>query len=107
MLHVLEVLMRNYQPILAHFENPASDREASGTIEVRAKPVTQSLQRYSMLLLSYLMLDIFHRLKHHNLLFQQKGLSLHMFSDRLHTTTVALVATQVRNHCLKLSVIMC
>lgn len=102
MLHALEALIRNYRPILAHFEKPASDREASVAIKVRAKPVTQSLQQYSMLLLSYLMLNIYHRLKHHNLLFQQKGLSLHMFSDRLQTTTLALVAMQVRNHCLKL-----
>jgi len=91
--------MRNYRPILVHFENHASDpndREASAAMKGRAKLVQHTLKQYNMLLFIHLMLDVLQELKHLSLLFQQEGLTLQMVSDGLQTTSLALVAMQVR-----------
>lgn len=58
--------MRNYRPILLHFENHASDpndREASA-MKGRAKLVQHTLKQYNMLLFIHLMLDVLQELKH-------------------------------------------
>jgi len=98
MSHALEALMRNYRPILVHFENHASDpndREASAAMKGRAKLVQHTLKQYNMLLFIHLMLDVLQELKHLSLLFQQEGLTLQMVSDGLQTTSLALMAMQV------------
>ncbi|KAJ8375727.1 hypothetical protein SKAU_G00063070 [Synaphobranchus kaupii] len=97
MSHALEALMRNYRPILMHFENHASDpndKEASAAMKGRAKLVQKSLKQYKMLLFIHLMLDVLQELKQLSLLFQRDGLTLQMVSDGLQTTTLALVAMQ-------------
>ena len=99
--HALEVLMRNYKPLLVHFENHASDphdREASVAMKGRAKLMLKSLKQYSTLLFIHLMLDILHELKQLSLLFQKDGLTLQMVSDGLQTTCMFFVAMQVRNN---------
>ncbi|CAM4687216.1 unnamed protein product [Leuciscus chuanchicus] len=84
MSYALEALMRNYRPILVHFENHASDpndREANAAMRGRAKLVQHTLKQYNMLLFIHLMLDVLQELKHLRLLFQQEGLTLQMVSD--------------------------
>ena len=66
--------MRNFRPILVHFESHASgglDREASAAMKGRAKHVLQSLRQYSMLLFIHPMLGVLQELKHISLLFQK------------------------------------
>ncbi|XP_056464859.1 zinc finger protein 862-like [Gadus chalcogrammus] len=89
--------MRNYKPLLVHFENHASDphdREASAAMKGRAKLMLKSLKQYSTLLFIHLMLDILHELKQLSLLFQKDGLTLQMVSDGLQTTCMFFVAMQ-------------
>ncbi|XP_049450379.1 E3 SUMO-protein ligase KIAA1586-like [Epinephelus fuscoguttatus] len=65
--HALEALMRNYKPLLVHFENHASDpndREASAAMKGRARLILKSLKQYRTLLFIHLMLDILQELKH-------------------------------------------
>lgn len=93
--------MRNYKPLLVHFENHASDpndREASAAMKGRAKLIMTSLKQYSTLLFIHLMLDLPQELKHLSLLFQKDGLTLQMVSDGLQTSCMAFVAMQVRNN---------
>ncbi|KAJ8386092.1 hypothetical protein AAFF_G00176860 [Aldrovandia affinis] len=100
MSHALEALMRNYRPILIHFENHASDpndKEASAAMKGRAKLVQQSLKQQKMLLFIHLMLDVLQELKQLSLLFQRDGLTLQIVTDGLQTTTLALVAMQFQH----------
>ncbi|CAL8323635.1 unnamed protein product [Arctogadus glacialis] len=74
--------MRNYKPLLVHFENHASDphdREASAAMKGRAKLMLKSLKQYSTLSMSsmrwmkiHLMLDILQELKQLSLLIPER-----------------------------------
>lgn len=93
--------MRNYKPLLVHFENHASDpnnRDACAAMKGRAKLIMTSLKQYSTLLFIHLMLDLLQDLKHLSLSFQKDGLTVRVVRDGLQTSCMASVAMQVRNN---------
>ena len=89
---MVAALLRNYQAIIAHFNDTAADRRGSADIQGRATNIVRKLENLFTIGFIHLMLDFIEVLSKVSLLFQHNDITLAAAKDGLEVARLKLKA---------------
>ncbi|XP_056001881.1 zinc finger protein 862-like [Ostrea edulis] len=92
----LDVLLRQYQVFVAHFENTVQGKIGTIDVQSRAKLILKHLKKYDLLSHMHFLKDMLAVLSELSLQFQKDACCLPDASEALETTCLQLVALQQR-----------
>lgn len=92
----LDVLLRQYNVFITHFENTVEGKIGTVDVQSRAKLILKHLKEYDLLFYMHFLKDVLAVLSELSLQFQKDGCSLPDASEALETTCLQLVALQQR-----------
>ncbi|VDI00488.1 Hypothetical predicted protein [Mytilus galloprovincialis] len=93
----LEVLVREFRVLLAHFEHIRESRSGSAEVQGRATFISKKLKEYKFLYIVFFFLDILKVLSVLSLKFQQDYLTLSAMFDAISTANLSLIELKTVN----------